>query len=217
MPGTRRLLILATLVAALGLGMPLETPAQDVHASESRGGPKKPTRKRRGARLEAPPLTAEGVFTGTWRRVAPGERQALHLRRGEDDQWELRLYWTAGSTFQLDTQWETRHEMLVQGYPSFIEIRVDPERSSDERIIASYRREAEGQRGSKLVETGTLEIFRATRGGRLLVWQIEPLHREVTVADPLYPDEARHQEDSRQIWIMEKIANRLVPWDDIPW
>ena len=214
---TRNLLTLVALCAAFGLGSPHQMLAQESLPSDSRSGPRKPTRKQRGSRLEAPPLTADGVFSGTWRRVAAGERQAVQLRRDADGRWEVRLFWSTGSNFLLDTEWETRHEMTLQGYPSSIEIQVDPERSTDEKIVATYRRQAEGERGSKLIETGTLEIFRATRGGRLLVWQIDPLHREVSVAEPLYPDEGHHEEDTRQLWIMEKIANRLVPWDDIPW
>jgi hypothetical protein len=176
----------------------------------------KAPKKKRIGKLEVPPATERGSFTGTWYRVQPGQRQALQVREAPGGEgYELRLYWRGGEGFEVDTGWSPRHEFVYRGFPGLIVL--EPRELGDGRFVLEWRREQEGARGSKMVETGDVEIFRV-EDGRKLVWLQRPLHRKVTVAEPMAPHELKpHEEEDERIWIMRKATRRLVPWDEIPW
>lgn len=205
----RLLVALSAVSLALPLGLAFEKKPGDRN-------PRKPVRIRRGSRLEPPHLTTAGRFAGTWHRIAPGERQAIQLRQNEKGEWEIRLYWRSGDDFLLDTNWEPHHPLTLRGYPASIDIVVDQEHSTPDKIVGRYHLEAAGERDSKMVEDGPFEIFRGS-DGRLLTWNVDPLERVITVADALYPDEVEHEVTTRKLWIFVKTAERLLEWDDIPW
>ena len=207
---TMRLLV---ALSAISLGLPLGIAYEKKPLERN---PRKPVRIRRGSRLEPPPFTTQGRFAGTWHRIAPGVQQAIEIRQDEKGEWQVRLYWRSGPDFLLDTNWEPHHQLNLHGNPASIDIVIDQKRSTPDKLIGRYHLEAVGERDSKMVEDGELEIFRGLNG-RQLAWNVDPLERVITVADALYPDEVEHETTTRKLWIFVKTAERLLEWDEIPW
>ncbi len=168
-------------------------------------------------RLRVPTPTERGRFVGTWSRIGPGERQAVQIRRAEDGSWELRLMWRRTDDFWLDTGWQKRKEYAYKGHDGFIEIEVDQERSNEHEIVARFRREQNGERKSVAAESGELVIHRSDTTGRTLSWHIDPMTTVVTVGEALYPDEEEKKIVDRRLWIMSKVAERMIEWDEILW
>jgi hypothetical protein len=174
-----------------------------------------PAPAREGPRAPAP--TERGRFEGTWVRVQPGERHGVQLRQTEDGTWEMRLYWEVIGELEIDTAWKPHHEYVYNGHPGFFELEVLDEKSNEDRLIVSYRREAEGSRNAHMVETGDITLYRGGVEGRTLVWIQDPLVREIHVADALYPDEADSRSERRKVWLFHKQTQRNIPWDDVYW
>ncbi len=209
------LLYAPAFAQAPGTIQPRVSPAEKGKTAAER---KRLARRGSSQRLKAPAPSSAGHFTGTWSRIAPGERHALHLRKNpQTGDWEIRLYWHTSHDFDIDTQWKAHHEFIYQGYAGVLEIKVDQKRSTDDRIVASYMRRQAGERGSELIETGEISIYRANILGRTLVWLQEPLIQEVRVKDTLYPDEEFKRFENRRIWIFDKAAERFIAWDEIYW
>ncbi|UCF68868.1 MAG: hypothetical protein JSV80_06160 [Acidobacteriota bacterium] len=162
--------------------------------------------------------TSEGSFTGTWSRVDIAQRQAVQIRRDPaTGQWQLRLYWRRGD-IEIDTAWQTRHEYLNKGFLGAIEIEIDQERSSDDRLFARYHREQRGTRDSLMTEDGELQVYRSDEFGRTLVWYLPDLTRRVTIGEALTPDEADSGPLSAPyVRYFEKQAKRMLLWDEIYW
>jgi len=170
-------------------------------------------------RPHLPRETTAGRFEGTWFRVEPRHRMALQVRRAPGSgEWQVRLYWDTRDGFEIDTAWETVHEFNYKGYPGVLELRVDQERSTPNRLVVHYRREQDGARKSHLLQEGEAVLRRGGRNGRSLVWTIEDLHQRVTIGEPIGPyEETARDEHLFQWWIFQKEAERLVPWDEIHW
>lgn len=171
--------------------------------------------EREGPRPPHP--TDRGRFEGTWARVEPGQRQGVQLRRAEDGTWDIRLFWQLVGKVRIDTGWEERHEYEFRGHPGFIELDVRESESTEDRLVVSYRREAEGERNAHMVETGDVEIYRSGVDGRGLVWVQERLVREMLVGDALYPDEQKQTSVRKKVWLFHKQSERIIPWDDVYW
>lgn len=164
-----------------------------------------------------PAQTSEGRFEGTWVRIEPGERHGIQLRRGEEGRWQVRLYWYVANEIEIDTQWKSRHDYAYQEFPGFIELSVDEERSTPDKLVVNYRREADGRRGAHMVETGDITLTRGGTDGRTLAWVQDPLVRVIDVADALYPDEQRQRTETRKVWLFHKQSERDIPWDEVYW
>jgi hypothetical protein len=196
--------ILRSLLVALSSAGLLATVAPPA-AGQEREGPRPPGQ------------TDRGRFEGTWVRVEPGERHGVQLRRADDGAWEVRLYWEVVGEIKIDTAWERHHDYVYNDYPGFFELDVLEEKSDDDRLIVSYRREADGRRNAHMVETGDITLYRGGVEGRTLVWIQDPLVRTVEVADALYPDEAENRTERRKVWLFHKQTERTIPWDEVYW
>ncbi len=170
-------------------------------------------------RPELPPATRAGRFEGTWFREEPRHRIALQVRRRDTDgAWQVRLFWDTRDGFSVDTNWEEVHEFRYRGFPGLIELRVDQQRSTPDRLVVHFRRQQDGARKSRLLQEGDAVLRRGGRAGRSLVWTIEDFHQRITVGEPIGP----YEEDTRdehlfQWWIFRKESERLIPWDEIHW
>lgn len=167
--------------------------------------------------IRVPTATSVGEFTGTWARVEPGQRHALWIRQ-QNGEWQARLYWRVAEGFSVDTEWKQRTEFDYRGFPGSIELRVDNQRSTDDRLLVAYKRTQSGEKGSLLVEQGELNLFRSSYNGRALVWQIDPLQRRLTVEQAMTPEE----EDSgivetQQVWTFMKHSIRMLLLDELYW
>ncbi|MDH3283595.1 MAG: hypothetical protein OEQ13_02550 [Acidobacteriota bacterium] len=177
-------------------------------------------RKRRTTRpLQPPVATDEGSFAGTWSRVEGKLRMALQLRKASRRSgWELRYMWMIDRDQLLDTAWQTLTEFEYRGYPGSLRIEIDRKRSDDARIVASWKREQHGPRGSLLTETGALVLYRTGERGERLFWQQDEVTRRATVEEPLLPEEAEGAEVTtkiQQLFVRQSV--RLLHWDEIYW
>ncbi len=171
-----------------------------------------------GVPLQPPPETTAGSFTGTWTRVEPGQRQALQIRQAGDGRFEVRFYWWTADDFLLDTGWEVEHEYRWRGFPGTLAIRIDQERSTPDRLVGRWERRQQGADKSRLREEGPLTIYRTGDNGWKLAMVIDPLTIEASVDEPIAPYESAGRErTTRRVWIMRRVARRLIAWDEIPW
>lgn len=200
----RRLLSLLAFAATLGLFATL--PGERLVRSALAGLP------------EIPPPSSGGRFEGTWFRSEPGAKQVLWLRReARGKGYELRLYWSTDQGLEFDSGWKTRAEFTYRGFPGAFDLAIDRQASSADGLLLRYRREQEGARGSRLVETGDVRIQRMGDKGWELAWIQQPLKSVVTVAEPIEPDQARVEKESERVWVFLKASHRILPLDEIPW
>lgn len=168
---------------------------------------------------EVPPSTDAGTFEGTWFRVEPGQRQALQIRKSASGEgYEVRLYWWTGEDFSVDTEWRAETRYVWRAYPGLLKVEPLSAESNRDELVFLWMRDQEGTRASHLIESGTARVFRTGQDGRKLAFVIDPLIERVTVGEPIAPYEGDVRErTTKRVWIMLKVANRLVPWDEIPW
>lgn len=164
-----------------------------------------------------PAKVSAGDFEGTWFRVQRGERQALQIRRAESGAYEINFYWWTNQGFEIDTDFAQKHEFAYRAFPGSLELVVDRDATSDDELVARFERKQAGARGSLLTESGEVRIYR-TGDGRKLVWLQDPMHVQITVAEPITPKETEGvaRDESRK-WIFRRVARRMVSWDEIPW
>lgn len=207
------ILCTATLLACGTLNLAVaQSPAQKPHVTIV------PNTENPDTRLKAPAQVDKDRFSGTWARISIGEKQAVLIRKaGDGTTWQLRLIWKNSEGFEIDTNWDERHEYTYKGYPGIVELKIDQERSSDDRLVVNYFREQQGARKSTMTESGDLVVYRSGTRGRQLVWFQEKLVQDVAVGEALYPDEQLRRFTDRRLWLFEKSAERALQWDEIYW
>ncbi len=174
--------------------------------------------QRKSVPIDPPPATDLGTFEGTWNRIVAKQQKAVLLRKApEDGRWEIRFMWQIDRDQRLDTEWKTDTEFEYRGFPGSLHVEIDQELSNDRRIVADWRREQAGPRGSQLSEWGELVLYRAADGATL-VWQHDALTRKATVAEPILPEEAEGREITEPVVEMyAKQSVRMLLWDEIYW
>lgn len=200
----RRLIALAVLSAA-AIGVP-EAQAQ----AKDNIRPK--------AIASIPDPTTVGNFAGTWTRQEPGWQQVIQLKRdAAGTGWELTFRWQIEGGVAIDTNWQPRHEFRYEGFPGVFELTLDRARSTDDQLILNYRRDQQGAKGTRLLETGEVRLYRTGEGSHL-AWVQDPLDMKITFDEPLTPDEeAGRVRQQRRVWQFAQQSSRLLEPDEIQW
>jgi len=160
--------------------------------------------------------TVFGEFTGTWARFEPEHKIVVMLRRSDDsDTWAVRLIWKLGTGLELDTGWDGRAEYEFGGVSGTLTLDVDESRTTDDRIYCSWLRLHESGNGTKLEESGEIEIYRAGIG-RNLVWR-QSLERRRETVEPGAEEPSISTSTGELSWFFAFQSRRMLLWDEVYW